>query len=96
MKVALIRSPEVIPYWYITKPSLGICYLSSYLKSRGINTEIFDAKYDSWTVNQTVEMVVKYCPDIIGISAMTHETNKAHNIIASLKNKYFKIYRDVL
>jgi radical SAM superfamily enzyme YgiQ (UPF0313 family) len=87
MKVALIRPPEVHSHWYKTKPSLGISYLSSYLKSRGIKTEIFDANYNAWTENQTVDAVVQYCPDIIGISAMTHEINKAHNIITSLKKR---------
>ena len=87
MKVAFIRSPEVHSHWYKTKPSLGISYLSSYVKSRGIKTEIFDANYNAWTENQTVDAVVQYRPDIIGISAMTHEINKAHDIITSLKKR---------
>jgi radical SAM superfamily enzyme YgiQ (UPF0313 family) len=87
MKAALIRPPEVNPYWNTTRPSLGISYISSYLKSRGIESKIFDANYNSWTEEQTVDMVAKYRPDVIGITAMTHEINKAHSIITALSKR---------
>jgi len=87
MKVALIRPPEVNPYWNTTRPSLGTSYISSYLKSRGIESKIFDANYNSWTEDLTVDLVVTYRPDIIGITAMTHEINKAHSIITALTKR---------
>jgi anaerobic magnesium-protoporphyrin IX monomethyl ester cyclase len=91
MKVALIRPPEVNPHWYTTRPSLGISYISSYLKSHGVQTDIFDANYNAWTEDQTVDLVAKYRPDIIGITAMTHEINKAHSIITALTKRLHNI-----
>lgn len=80
MKVALIKPPEVHPYWYKKKPALGISYLSSYLTKNKINNKLFDAYYFSWSKEKTVEEVNKYKPDIIGISSMTHEIITAHNL----------------
>ncbi len=85
IKVALIRPPEVNPYWNTAKPSLGISYIASYLESNGIQVKIFDANYNGWTDRQTVEFVVAYEPDIIGLSSMTHEICMAHTIAALLK-----------
>jgi hypothetical protein len=88
MKVALIRPPEVDLYWDVTRPSLGIGYISSYLESNGIECKIFDANFNSWTADQTVEAVVKYKPDFIGLSAMTHEICMAHSIVSSGRGLY--------
>jgi len=84
-KVALIRPPEVNPYWYTHVPSLGIAYISSYLESQGIDCKIFDANYDSWTDDQLLDAVVKYNPDVIGLSSMTHEISKTHNVATKLR-----------
>jgi radical SAM superfamily enzyme YgiQ (UPF0313 family) len=86
MKVALIRPPEIDLYWDVTRPSLGIGYISSYLESNAIKCRIFDANFNSWTADQTVESVVKYKPDFIGLSAMTHEICTAHSIVSRVKS----------
>lgn len=86
MKVALVRPPEVNPYWDVTKPALGISYISSYLESNGIECKIFDANFNSWTEDQTVEAAVKYKPDCIGFSAMTHEICIAHNVVSKIRS----------
>jgi radical SAM superfamily enzyme YgiQ (UPF0313 family) len=85
MKAALIRPPEVNPYWNATRPSLGISYIASYLESNGIQVKIFDANYNTWTDHQTVEFVAAYKPDIIGLSSMTHEISMAHTIASLLR-----------
>ncbi len=85
MKVALIRPPEVNMYWHTTRPSLGIGYIASYLQSNGIECEIFDANFNSWTEEKTVEAVVNYKPELVGLSSMTHEVCTAHNIASRLK-----------
>jgi len=86
MKVALIRPPEVHKYWAETRPSLGIGYICSYLRSKGIECRIFDANYNSWSEDRTVEEVAKYSPDLIGLTSMTHEICEAHNIASRLKS----------
>ena len=55
MKVALIRPPEVNPYWKAKRPSLGISYIASYLKTHSTEAKLFDANYNAWSEQQTVE-----------------------------------------
>ena len=85
MKVALIRPPEVNPYWKAKRPSLGISYIASYLKTHSIEAKLFDANYNAWSEQQTVELVSRYRPDIIGISSMTHDIGSSHTIAGLLK-----------
>jgi len=85
MKIALIRPPKVRPYWFATKPSLGISYICSYLEVNNVECKIFDANFNSWTEEETVEAIMKYKPDLIGLSSMTHEILAAHNIASKLK-----------
>jgi radical SAM superfamily enzyme YgiQ (UPF0313 family) len=86
MKVALIRPPEVHKYWNATRPSLGISYIASYLESHKIKVTIFDANFHSWSPQQTVEKVVEFKPDLIGLTSMTHEIPMAHTIASQLKH----------
>lgn len=87
MKVALIRPPEVNPYWKAKRPSLGISYIASYLKAHSIEAKIFDANYSAWTETQTVEFIADYRPDIAGISSMTHEIASSHTIAGLIKKR---------
>jgi len=87
MKVALIRPPEVNPYWKAKRPSLGISYIASYLKSHAIEATLFDAHYHGWTETQTAERVAHYRPDIIGLSSMTHEISSSHTIASLLRTR---------
>lgn len=88
MKVALIRPPEVHPYWYKKRPSLGISYLSAFLTKHKIINRIFDAYYLSWSEDDTVRQVAKFKPDLIGISSMTHEIVTAHHLAGLLRKKF--------
>lgn len=85
MKVALLRPPQVNPYWFIHQPSLGISFLASYLISQRIEAKIFDAVFNSWNRLTLVAQVKKYQPDLIGISAMTHEIVEANRLAGNLK-----------
>lgn len=87
MKVALIRPPEVNPYWKAKRPSLGISYIASYLKAHSIGVKLFDANYNGWTEFQTVELISDYRPDVVGISSMTHEIASSHSIAGLLKKR---------
>lgn len=87
MKVALVRPPEVHPYWYKKKPALGISYLSSYLTKNKIKNKIFDAYFFSWSQEETVANVAKYKPDLIGISSMTHEIVAANKLASLFKKR---------
>jgi radical SAM superfamily enzyme YgiQ (UPF0313 family) len=90
-RVALIRPPEVNPYWNTTTPSLGIAYICSYLESNGIGCEIFDANFNGWSKEKAIEEVIRYQPDLIAISSMTHEINMAHNIALGLEKNLMNV-----
>jgi radical SAM superfamily enzyme YgiQ (UPF0313 family) len=87
MKVALVRPPQVHPYWATKRPSLGISYLASFLISKGLESHIFDANFNSWTAEELVSRVKGYRPDLIGISAMTHEIVETNQLAGLLKKK---------
>lgn len=86
MKVALVRPPEVNPYWYIRKPMLGIGYIAAYLESKGVECAIFDGHFNGWTEDETVGAILKYQPDLIGLTAMTHEICSAHKLAGRFKS----------
>jgi len=86
MKVALIKPPATYADWY-KRPVFGICYLSACLKLSGIDCRIFDAYFNSWSEKEIVERVVEYGPDVIGLTAMTHEIVQASQIASQLKDR---------
>lgn len=86
MKVALIKPPATYADWY-KRPVFGICYISAYLKLSGIDCRIFDAYFNSWSEKETIEKVVEYSPDVIGLTAMTHEIIQASQIASQLKER---------
>jgi len=86
MKVALIKPPATYADWY-KQPVFGIGYISAYLKLSGIDCRIFDAYFNSWSEKETIEKVVEYSPDVIGLTAMTHEIIQASQIASQLKER---------
>lgn len=88
MKVAFIKLPSAYAY---KQPILGIGYISSYLKSRGHQCRIFDAHFHSWSYQEIINNVCEYQPEIVGITAMTHEVIPAHRTAQVLKDKNKKL-----
>ncbi|MFC1900186.1 B12-binding domain-containing radical SAM protein [Chloroflexota bacterium] len=86
MRVALIKPPATYADWY-KRPVFGICYISAYLQSYGIDCRIFDAYFNSWSEKETIEKVAEYNPDIVGLTAMTHEIIRASQIASLLKER---------
>lgn len=85
-RVALIKVRGTYADWF-KRPVLGLAYLCSYLKSDGFECRIFDAYYHSWSEDELLARVAEYRPHLIGISAMTHEVNKAAHVAGRLKVK---------
>jgi len=86
MKVALIKPPATYADWY-KRPVLGIAYISAYLETQGYKCKIFDAYFTSRSEKELINQVKDYRPDVIGLTSMTHEINRAANIAAQLKKK---------
>lgn len=83
MKVALI-----LPEWKIENsyPPLGLAYIAAVLEKDGHSVKIFDLTLDhDISLENKMEDIIKFSPDIIGISAMTHSYSNATKIALYLK-----------
>ncbi len=84
MKIALIKPPATYADWY-KRPVLGLSYISSYLQSEGFDCNIFDAYFNSWSERELLDRVKDYEPEVIGLTAMTHEIIQAAHIGSRIK-----------
>jgi len=62
---------------------LGLGYIAGFLKNRGISCSVIDAKSEMLHLGEVEERVREQKPDIVGITAMTHEVTQA-DIVAKL------------
>jgi anaerobic magnesium-protoporphyrin IX monomethyl ester cyclase len=86
IKIALIKPPRTYANWY-KRPVLGISYISAFLENNGFETKIFDAVFNGWSGQELAYHITTFKPDLIGITAMTHEIMEAAHLAAELKNK---------
>lgn len=88
MKAAIINTPvlqTVESHDLPDYPHAGIGYLSEYLKSKGIECDVIDAKLLRLSVKDVVRRIKENKYDIIGISAMTHDIAQAENLARAVK-----------
>ena len=83
-KIALMRMPSTYANWY-RHPAMGLAYLASYGESRGAECRIFDAYFEGWSRETLVDQVAAYQPDLIGMTAMTHEIAACAEVARSVK-----------
>jgi len=83
-KVALIRMPSTYANWY-KHPAMGLASLSSYVESRGVECKIFDAYFEGWSRERLVSEVSAYRPNLVGVTAMTHEIAASAEVAADIK-----------
>jgi len=69
-------------------PNIGIAYLSSFLKANGFDVLAIDASFDNLTFYEVKQALQKYQPDVIGLSAMTHEIIQAGKWAQKLKELF--------
>lgn len=86
MKIALIKVPGTYADWY-KRPVLGLAYISACLESKRINCRIFDAYFHSWSEEELISRVEHFKPDIVGLTAMTHEIVQAAQVASLLKKQ---------
>lgn len=88
MKVLLLNPPpkrvlekkDVPRYQHI-----GIGYLVSAVEEAGHDVKVIDAKLDRMSPEKVIEEIEAYSPDILGVSAMTHEIETAAFIVREYK-----------
>jgi radical SAM superfamily enzyme YgiQ (UPF0313 family) len=86
MKIVLINPPATYGNWY-KRPVLGLAYISACLESAGFECAILDAYFNSWSEEELLQRVRDYAPDVVGITAMTHQILKAARIASELKKQ---------
>src|SRR3989338_3048292 len=92
MRVLLIRPNSKIVK---TPPPLGLMYLASFIKQKGINdVQIIDARRMRLSDGALKDKIKKFEPDIVGITGLHFEGNGAHaaaRITKSLEKKYIVV-----
>lgn len=85
-KIALIKPPSTYADWY-RRPVLGISYISAYLEQNGFDCKVFDGVFNGWSEEELVHHIEMYRPEIVGVTAMTHEIANAAHIVTAIKDK---------
>jgi len=85
VRLALINPFDDRSYYRPAYPSVGLGYLSSFLKSNGFEVLALDAKFDGLNLEEVRRELLDFQPDILGFSAMTHEIANAASWAEELK-----------
>lgn len=97
MNIALLTPPyDLMKKGYGSKrkvrgglfPPLGLAYLASPLIKDGHNVKIIDASSYEYTNKQVGDMLLKFKPDIIGISSVTSSADESYSLANYLKKKF--------
>lgn len=64
---------------------IGLGYIAAMLEKEGMNVAVINAKLERLNYNQALNRVLDSKPDIVGITAMTHEINMAGRIAEAVK-----------
>ena len=105
MKLVLLHPPKFNQVWagvpdvfndkkaYVWPP-MGIMYLTSYLRQNSSHDVTYlDAVPYDWSYEQTVREVLKHDPDVVGVTATTHNVLNAAIMFRLLKEAAPKVTR---
>lgn len=90
MQITLINPPprEIIEHHdRLNRPHLGIACLAAYLRSNNIECSIIDSKLEHIDLMQVTGKLEEIKPDIVGLTAMTHEIGMSAEIAEIVKKK---------
>ena len=95
MNVVLINPPtsfdQVYGNWDLSAldtycPPLGLLYLASYIREHGHEVHVVDVPALKWSLEDTLDFVLPFKPDVVGLSAMTTNVLNANDIAEGLKS----------
>jgi anaerobic magnesium-protoporphyrin IX monomethyl ester cyclase len=86
VRVALVKPPATYADWY-KRPVLGLAYICSNLWHHGFECKIFDAYFHGWSESELIGHLTRYKPDLVGVSAMTHEVHMAARIASGVRTQ---------
>lgn len=77
---------DIKPYSF---PHMGIGYLMSYLKERGIDTKVVDTSLNYLEMDKIlISEIQKYKPDLIGLSLYSNVSQQGEEIIKVIKKRF--------
>jgi len=65
---------------------VGLGYLAAVLEKNDLNVKVIDAKLDCIGFDQTLRAISRFSPDVLGITAMTHEIDMAARLAKKAKD----------
>jgi len=87
-KVVLVYPPAIFGKKEgLGLPPLGILYLASFLKKKGISVAVIDALIQGHALEELLDEILKNDPEIVGLSAMTCQILPALEIASGLRKK---------
>ena len=91
MRTALINPPPAqlvelhdLPDY----PHPGLAYLAGYLEYKGKKVDVIDSKLERLSISKTLKRIEKIKPNLIGITAMTHDIIQAHSLATQIKKRF--------
>jgi radical SAM superfamily enzyme YgiQ (UPF0313 family) len=88
MRVTLINPPPrgiIEHHDRPNRPHLGIACVAAYLRSHNVECSIIDSKLEHIDLMQVIGKLKKIKPDIVGLTAMTHEMGMSAEIAEVVK-----------
>ncbi len=91
LKVVLIDPPprrRIERHDVRDHPHLGLAYIAAYLKSKGVNCSSIDGKFERVDMQEVRRRLCLLSPDIVGVTAMTHEISQASHVAEMAKKDF--------
>ncbi len=73
-------------YRAVSAPT-GLCYIASVLRQEGYCVSILDATAENIGLSKTVDRIVDFNPDIVGITCDSSKVFNGHEVVRDLKRK---------
>lgn len=66
-------------------PSLGLGYIAAVLENKGYEVNIIDGKLKNYSISELNDVIIKFQPDVVGITATTHDRFNAIDVIKAIR-----------
>ncbi len=73
---------------HVVHPPLGLGYLASYLEKGGHTVSIFDGTLKNADLEDYLQEISRFSPDLVGISVLSRGHNKAKTIVKTIKKRF--------
>lgn len=81
----LTRSYGKLKSFSNPQPSIGIAYIAAVLRDNGYDVKVVDAYVNQYTLEEIMDIVNRYAPDIIGMSVLTPSADVVYEISKNIR-----------